>query len=165
VKNDPLNATDPDGRQSKAMGKEIGRLIREYFMGDAEDREKAKAQNEQMRKAELRMVEGIVDISALGPLKDAVEIANKLASGEDAVPKASGALTGEVAGQATERFIDGKIGNDAAKAVGAFVGEIVDKVVESQVEGSRSTDIGTVQTPAPTSILPPQCQQGASCSP
>jgi hypothetical protein len=126
-------------------------------MGDAKDQEKAKTQNDKVRAAELKMVEGVVDMSAVGLAKDAVEIADKVANGEDAVPQTAGAASGEAASKVTEVILDKYVGKDAANAAGAAVGEAVSKVVEGQVEGANG---GTVQPPPPA----PTCPQGPSCS-
>lgn len=156
VGNDPVNMVDPTGRQMDSAGNRIGRMIRENFMGDAKDREKAKAQNEQIREAKITVLKGIVDMSAFGIVKDFVEITDKVANGENAVPQASGAIVGEAASQITEKVLDGVVGGGAASVAGAVVGEVVDKAVEAVV-GSA----GASTAPPPE----PVCPQGPSCSP
>jgi RHS repeat-associated protein len=153
VGNDPVNKIDPTGKQSDAAGRRIGEWIKENFMGDAKDREKAKADHEKMRTAKIEMVESLVDMSAIGLAKDALEITVKVTNGEDAVPQATGAVVGETASKITETVLDKYVGKDAANAAGAVVGEVVSKVVEHQAEG-------TIQAPPA-----PICPQGPSCSP
>lgn len=135
VGNDPLNKTDPTGRQSKAAGKELGRFLRILFSSDPD---KTRAEIEKERQAERKMAEKIVDISRLGIVKDAVEIAIDASKGEDTTAQGTGALTGEAAGAVVESALDGKIGPSASEAIGAVVGEMVEAVVESSVESARS---------------------------
>lgn len=152
VGNDPINNTDPTGLQSDPGGNRIGRWIKENLLGDSKDQEKAKAQHEKIDAAKLAMVEGLVDMSAIGLAKDAVEITVKVANGEDAVPQAAGAVAGEAASKVTEADLDKYVGEDAANAAGAAIGEVVGKAVESQVE--------TFQPPVP------KCPQGTTnCTP
>jgi hypothetical protein len=63
--------------------------------------------------------------TAVGLVKDAVQVSVKVATGEDALGQGTDSVTGEVAGQVTERILDGKIGKGAAQAVGAVVGKAV----------------------------------------
>jgi len=134
--NNPYAFTDPDGRQSRAMGKKIGRWIR-AMVDNGGDFEKAQAQVDRQNRQDLQIAGTIIDFTAVAPVKDAVEVTIKVASGEDATGQGAGAVSGEVAGQIAAKVLDGKIGKDAADFVGAAVGKAVGDTVEATVERSR----------------------------
>jgi len=138
--NNPYKYADPDGRQSKAVGKEIGRWARALWDNDG-DFDKAKAQVDRQHATDLKVAETIVDFTAVGLVKDAVQVSVKVANGEDALGQGTGSVTGEVAGQVTERILDGKIGKGAAQAVGAVVGKAVGDTVEATVDRSRASNL------------------------
>lgn len=135
--NNPYTFTDPDGRQSKAMGKKIGRWIR-ALVDNRGDFDKAQAQVDRQNMEDLKIAETIVDFTAVAPVKDAVEVTIKVANREDATGQGAGAISGEVAGQITEKVLDGKIGKGAAEFVGAAVGKTVGDTVEAKVERARA---------------------------
>jgi len=125
----PYAFVDPNGVQSKAMGKEIGRWIKALWENDG-DFEKAKEQVNRLHETDLKVAEFVADFTALGPAKDAVQIAIKVANDEDFSGQISGAAVGELSGMVVEKILDGRIGGDAA----SFVGTSVDKVVGDSIE-------------------------------
>jgi RHS repeat-associated protein len=131
--NNPYKFTDPDGRQSK----ELGRWARALWDNNG-DFDKAKAQVDKQHEMDKKIASTIVDFTAGGVVKDAVEVTMKVANGQDATGQGTGAVVGEVAGQVTEAILDGKIGDGPASVVGAVVGKATGDTVESVVDSSRS---------------------------
>ena len=144
----PYKFTDPDGRQSNPYAKELGQWIRALKDNDW-DYEKAKAQIQRQREMDGKMAEKIVDYTALGVVKDAVEVTNKTINGKDATGQGTGAVAGEVAGQVTESALKGKIGDGPASIVGAIVGDAAGSAVESQVNNARRPPASPPPPPHP----------------
>lgn len=151
--NNPYRFTDPDGRQSK----ELGRWARALWDNNG-DFEKAKAQVDKQHEMDRKVADAIVDFTAGGVVKDAVEVTMKVADGKDATGQGAGAIAGEVAGQAAEAILDGRIGDGAASAVGAAVGEATSNAVEGTVNSSRSgsSSNGSTNSAPRTMPKPPE---------
>ncbi|UHQ22625.1 Ig-like domain-containing protein [Lysobacter sp. 5GHs7-4] len=135
--NNPYKFTDPDGRQSKAAGKNLGRWIRALWDNDG-DYEKAKKQVDRQREADKAVLNIIIEATPISAAKDAVEISAKLANGEEALGQATGSASGDVASEVTEHVLDGKVGDGLAKAAGAAVGKVVGDMVEAKVDKELS---------------------------
>ena len=149
----PYGFADPDGRQTKAGGERAGRWIRALWENNG-NFEKAAAQVNGEGKQRAQIVSVAVDFTAAGVVKDAVEVTAKVANGQDATGQGAGAVFGEIAGQVTERVLDGKIGADAASMAGATVGKVVGDGVESVVNASRNN--GSLNNPVNNSPAKPE---------
>lgn len=150
--NNPYRFTDPDGRQAD----EIGAWARALWDNDG-DFEKAGEQVDRQHAAEKQMLNVAADFTAVGIVKDAVEVSVKVANGEDATGQGAGAVVGEVAGQVAETYLDGKIGDGAAATVGAAVGKATGDTVQTVVDNSRGgTSSGGSAATQPEPVKPPE---------
>lgn len=143
--NNPYKFTDPDGRQSKAAGKQLGRVIRAAWESGG-DPKKFDAKMEEYRAQDRAAAGAIVEMTSVAIVKDAVEVTAKVMNDKDATAQGAGAVAGEVAGQVTEKVLDGKIGDGGASVAGAVVGKAVSETVQSMV-GADSSSVGQT-TPA-----------------
>lgn len=157
VKNDPLNATDPHGQQSQAIAKDAGRMFM-ALKDNNWDWEKAKAQVDKERAAELKVAEKIVDISPAGVVKDAVEVWVDVANDKDPTAKGAGAIAGEVAGKTAEKVAAKRIGSDAAQALGSVLGEAVDAGVKSVLAPDSSNNTSESPNAPPTDAVTPSVE-------
>lgn len=143
VGNDPVNATDPSGRQANLdAGAYMG-----YRLSGMSHEEATKAMMEgQMGKADVAI--GALEITEIGAAKDVVEIASELASGNEPLGQATGSVAGDVASKITEHVLDGKLGPAGAKAVGGVVGKVVGDAVEDSVDLAIANNAPNDVTPA-----------------
>jgi len=141
----PYAFADPNGAQSKAMGKEIGRWIKALWENNG-DFEKAKEQVDRQREADLKVTEFIVDFTALGPVKDAVQISIKVSNDEDFAGQSAGAVAGELSGMVVEKVLDGRMGGGAASFVGASVDKVVGDSIEFVVDSFQGGNSGEMRT-------------------
>jgi uncharacterized protein RhaS with RHS repeats len=147
--NNPYTFTDPDGRQSKAAGKQLGRVIRAAWESGG-DPKKFNAKMDEYKAQDRMVANAIVEATSVAIVKDAVEVSVKVANDQDATGQGTGAIAGEVAGQITEKVLDGKIGSDAASVAGAAVGKAVGDSVEAVVDRSRGgSSSGAAPKPSP----------------
>ncbi len=146
--NNPFRFTDSDGRQAK----EMGRWIRALWDNNG-DFEKAEAQVDRQHEMDRKVVETVVEFTAVSVVKDAVEVSAKVANEKDATGQGVGAVAGEVAGQMTEKVLDGKISSGAASVVGAAVGKAVGDAVEAGVNNARQP-AASPSTPPPPPLNP-----------
>jgi RHS repeat-associated protein len=146
VSNNPYKFIDPDGRQQR----KLGQVIRAAWDSKG-DPEKFEAQMEKYEREDRMILNGVAEMTAIGTVKDAIEITVKVANSEDATGQGAGAVAGEIAGQVTEKVLDGKIGGGAASTAGAAVGKAVGDTVEAVVDHSRGNN-----SPGGPAISPPK---------
>lgn len=137
--NNPYKFTDPDGRQSNpfvGMGGELRRLL------EAKNEKEYKEESQKARQEKLKQAEVIIDMSRLGPVKDAIEVVDKLVNGQDPSSKVTGVLAGEAASSIVESVVGGKFGSDAGEVAGAVAGKVVGDTVESAADKSSKASQG-----------------------
>ncbi|NMW23738.1 RHS repeat-associated core domain-containing protein [Rhodanobacter denitrificans] len=134
--NNPIGNIDPDGRQSRAAGKQLGRALHAAWVskGDGKKYDAIMAGYREQDRQDLNVALGLTE---LGIVKDAVEITITTVNGGDATAQGSGAIGGEIAGQIAKKVVARKISEPAAEAVAAIAGQIVGDVVETAVEQSQ----------------------------
>lgn len=149
--NSPYRFTDPDGRLTSPMGgqaAELGMYLREIV--ESGDHDKAVAALDAKHDRDLKMADMLIDYSAAGPVKDAVEVLAKLRKGDDPTAKGTGAVAGEVASEVTESILTKKIGGNGAAVVAAVVGQAVGSITEATVDSA-----GPSAPKPPSSAQPP----------